>query len=148
MLKTYIYAQRIVTQPRAPENPVLNALNEIDVIQTSLLRALASPHRLRIIHLLGERPRGAHDAAPPAPPPRPARMGRPVNVPPRSWALDAFRADRIENDHGLAYDAARPRLTEPVDRVGNIPWLETFRPAKGNGEASILARSGSLDALG
>jgi ArsR family transcriptional regulator len=36
---------------------VLNAVNEIDVIQTSLLRALASPHRLRIIHLLGDRPR-------------------------------------------------------------------------------------------
>ncbi len=34
-----------------------NAASEIDVIQTSLLRALASPHRLRIIHLLGERPR-------------------------------------------------------------------------------------------
>lgn len=37
--------------------PVPNAVNEIDIIQTSLLRALASPHRLRIIHLLGERPR-------------------------------------------------------------------------------------------
>lgn len=37
--------------------PVLNAVNEIDIIQTSLLRALASPHRLRIVHLLGERPR-------------------------------------------------------------------------------------------
>jgi ArsR family transcriptional regulator len=42
---------------------VLNALNEIDVIQTSLLRALASPHRLRIIHLLGERPREVHELA-------------------------------------------------------------------------------------
>jgi ArsR family transcriptional regulator len=45
------------------ENPVLNARNEIDVIQTSLLRALASPHRLRIIHLLGERPREVHELA-------------------------------------------------------------------------------------
>jgi ArsR family transcriptional regulator len=42
---------------------VLNVLNEIDVIQTSLLRALASPHRLRIIHLLGERPREVHELA-------------------------------------------------------------------------------------
>ena len=42
---------------------MLNALNEIDVIQTSLLRALASPHRLRIIHLLGERPREVHELA-------------------------------------------------------------------------------------
>ncbi|MEW5992269.1 MAG: metalloregulator ArsR/SmtB family transcription factor [Chloroflexota bacterium] len=37
--------------------------NEIDVIQTSLLRALASPHRLRVIHLLGERPREVHELA-------------------------------------------------------------------------------------
>ena len=77
-----------------------------------------------------------------------AAMGRPVNVLLMYWALDAFRADRIENDHGLAYDAARPRLTEPVDRVGNIPWLETFRQAKEIGEVSILACSGSLDVLG
>ena len=42
---------------------MLNVLNEIDVIQTSLLRALASPHRLRIIHLLGERPREVHELA-------------------------------------------------------------------------------------
>jgi ArsR family transcriptional regulator len=32
---------------------VLNAVNDIEVIQASLLRALASVHRLRIIHLLG-----------------------------------------------------------------------------------------------
>jgi peroxiredoxin family protein len=77
-----------------------------------------------------------------------AAMGRPVNVLLMYWALDAFRADRIENDHGLAYDAARPRLDEPVDRVGNIPWLETFRQAKEIGDVSILACSGSLDVLG
>jgi peroxiredoxin family protein len=77
-----------------------------------------------------------------------AAMGRPVNVLLMYWALDAFRADRIENDHGLAYDAARPRFHEPVDRVGDIPWLETFRQAKEIGEVSILACSGSLDVLG
>jgi ArsR family transcriptional regulator len=42
---------------------VSNAVNEIDVIQTSLLRALASPHRLRLIHLLGEGPREVRDLA-------------------------------------------------------------------------------------
>ena len=42
---------------------MLIALNEIEVIQTSLLRALASPHRLRIIHLLGERPREVNELA-------------------------------------------------------------------------------------
>jgi DNA-binding transcriptional ArsR family regulator len=42
---------------------MLIALSEIDVIQTTLLRALASPHRLRIVHLLGERPREVNELA-------------------------------------------------------------------------------------
>ena len=75
-------------------------------------------------------------------------MDRPVNVILMYWALDAFRADRIAKDHGLAYDAARPRFNEPVDRVGDIPWLETFRQAKEIGEMTILACSGSLEVLG
>ncbi len=75
-------------------------------------------------------------------------MDRPVNILLMYWALDAFRADRIANDHGLAYDAARPRFNEPVERVGDIPWLETFRMAKEIGEISILACSGSLEVLG
>lgn len=77
-----------------------------------------------------------------------AAMGRPVNVLLMYWALDAFRADRIEKDHGLAYDAARPRFNEPVGHMGDIPWLETFRQAKEIGEVSILACSGSLAVLG
>ena len=32
-----------------------NAMNDIDELQASLLRSLASAHRLRILHLLGER---------------------------------------------------------------------------------------------
>ena len=75
-------------------------------------------------------------------------MDRPVNVLLMYWALDAFRADRIGNDHGLAYDAARPRFDEPVGRVGDIPWLETFRQAKEIGEMTVLACSGSLEVLG
>jgi len=77
-----------------------------------------------------------------------AAMGRPVNILLMYWALDAFRADRIEKDHGLAYDAARPRFNEPVGSMGDIPWLETFRQAKEIGEVSILACSGSLAVLG
>jgi DNA-binding transcriptional ArsR family regulator len=34
---------------------VFDPINEIDMIQVSLIRALASPHRLRIIHLLADR---------------------------------------------------------------------------------------------
>ena len=75
-------------------------------------------------------------------------MDRPVNVLLMYWALDAFRADRITKDHGLAYDASRPRFNEPVERVGRIPWLETFRQAKEIGDMTILACSGSLEVLG
>lgn len=77
-----------------------------------------------------------------------AAMGMPVSVLLMYWALDAFRADRISNDHGLAYDAARPRSNEPVEHVGAIPWLETFRQAKELGEVTIRACAGSLDTLG
>jgi peroxiredoxin family protein len=77
-----------------------------------------------------------------------AAMDRPVNILLQYWALDAFRADRIAIDHGLAYDASRPRFNEPVERVGDIPWLETFRMAKELGEVSILACAGSLEVLG
>jgi ArsR family transcriptional regulator len=45
------------------ENAVLNAVIEIDAIQTTLLRALASAPRLRIIHLLGEQPREVNELA-------------------------------------------------------------------------------------
>ena len=34
-----------------------------------------------------------------------AALGKPVNVFLQYWALDAFRADRIERDHGLAPEA-------------------------------------------
>jgi peroxiredoxin family protein len=77
-----------------------------------------------------------------------AAMGRPVNILLMYWALDAFRADRISNDHGLAYDAARHRPHEPVEGVAEIPWLDTLRQAKEIGEVNILACSGSLVTLG
>lgn len=42
---------------------MLDPVNEIDLIQVTLIRALASPHRLRIIHLLGERTLGVNELA-------------------------------------------------------------------------------------
>ena len=77
-----------------------------------------------------------------------AAMDQQVNVLLMFWALDAFRKDRITTAHGLAYDAARPRPNEPVENVGALPWLETFRQAKEIGEMTIRACSGSLDTLG
>jgi ArsR family transcriptional regulator len=38
------------------EQRVPRRMNDIDELQASLLRTLASAHRLRILHLLGERP--------------------------------------------------------------------------------------------
>ncbi len=40
-----------------------DATLDIDELETSLLRSLASAHRLRILHLLGERPREVNEVA-------------------------------------------------------------------------------------
>lgn len=40
-----------------------SAMNDIDELQASLLRSLASAHRLRILHLLGERPCEVNEVA-------------------------------------------------------------------------------------
>jgi peroxiredoxin family protein len=77
-----------------------------------------------------------------------AAMDRPVNILLQYWALDAFRADRVELDHGLAFDSAAPGCSKPVAGTLAIPWLETFRMAKELGEMSILACAGSLEVLG
>jgi ArsR family transcriptional regulator, virulence genes transcriptional regulator len=42
---------------------VQDAVNEIDAIQASLLRALASPQRLRLLHLLGDHPKEVNELA-------------------------------------------------------------------------------------
>jgi peroxiredoxin family protein len=77
-----------------------------------------------------------------------AAMGRPVNILLQYWALDAFRADRIAGNRGLAWDATADGTSRPVNGTASIPWLETFRMAKELGEVSILACSGSLGVLG
>ena len=75
-------------------------------------------------------------------------MGHPVNVLLQYWALDAFRADTITKDHGLAFDSVRPGARQPTAGSRAIPWLETFRMAKELGDVTIRACSGSLDTLG
>lgn len=77
-----------------------------------------------------------------------AALGRPVNVLLQYWALDAFRAERIAGDHGLAAESAAEGATRPVKGSGAIPWLDTFRMAKELGDVSIRACSGSLEVLG
>jgi peroxiredoxin family protein len=78
-----------------------------------------------------------------------AALGKPVNVFLQYWALDAFRADRIAADHGLAPEAG-PAGRDAVDGLraaGQASWAETLRQAKELGGVDIEACSLSMDLL-
>jgi peroxiredoxin family protein len=78
-----------------------------------------------------------------------AALGKPVNIFLQYWALDAFRADRIARDHGLAPEAG-PEGRAAVDaltKAGQASWAETFRQAKDVGQVDIEACSLSMDLL-
>ena len=77
-----------------------------------------------------------------------AAMGTPVSILLMYWALDAFRADRITNDHGLAYDAARPRSTNRSSTSGRSRGSRPSGLPKELGDVTIRACSGSLSTLG
>ncbi len=79
-----------------------------------------------------------------------AALGKPVNVFLQYWALDAFRAERIQNDHGLAPEAG-PEGRDHVNalrKAGQASWAETLRQAKDLGGVDIQACSLSMDLLG
>lgn len=78
-----------------------------------------------------------------------AAMGRRVHIFLQYWALDAFRTDRIESDHGLAPEAGEEGMAS-VRRLregGQAHWAETLRQAKELGEVDIQACSLSMDLL-
>jgi peroxiredoxin family protein len=78
-----------------------------------------------------------------------AALGKPVNVFLQYWALDAFRADRIDRDHGLAPEAG-PQGRAAVDGLraaGQASWADTLRQAKELGSVDIQACSLSMDLL-
>jgi peroxiredoxin family protein len=79
-----------------------------------------------------------------------AALGKPVNVFLQYWALDAFRRDRIERDHGLAPEAGAEGRAHVDDlrKAGQVSWAETFRQAKDLGSIDIQACSLSMDLLG
>ena len=79
-----------------------------------------------------------------------AALGKPVNVFLQYWALDAFRADRIERDHGLAPEAGAEgrRPSTRFAAAGQASWAETLRQAKELGGVDIEACSLSMDLLG
>jgi peroxiredoxin family protein len=78
-----------------------------------------------------------------------AALGRPVNIFLQYWALDAFRADRIDTDHGLAPEAgeAGRKAVNDLRAAGQAPWAETLRQAKELGGIDIQACSLSMDLL-
>jgi peroxiredoxin family protein len=78
-----------------------------------------------------------------------AALGKPVNVFLQYWALDAFRADRIAGDHGLAPEAgvAGRTAVDDLRAAGQASWAETLRQAKDLGGVDIQACSLSMDLL-
>jgi peroxiredoxin family protein len=78
-----------------------------------------------------------------------AALGKPVNVFLQYWALDAFRADRIDADHGLASEAGEDgrMAVDALRAAGQASWAETLRQAKELGGVDIQACSLSMDLL-
>ena len=78
-----------------------------------------------------------------------AALGRPVNLFLQYWALDAFRRDHIDRDHGLAPESG-PEGRAHVDHLraaGQLSWAEVLRQAKDLGPVDIQACSLSMDLL-
>ncbi len=73
-----------------------------------------------------------------------AAMGRKVNIFLQYWALDAFRADRILKDHGVAPEAG-PEGAEALQRHAGQHWSEILRQAKDIGDVQIHACSLSME---
>lgn len=78
-----------------------------------------------------------------------AALGKPVNVFLQYWALEAFRRDRIDHDHGLAPEAGVEgrRHVDDLRRAGQVSWADTLRQAKDLGQVDIEACSLSMDLL-
>jgi peroxiredoxin family protein len=78
-----------------------------------------------------------------------AALGRPVKIFLQYWALESFRAGRINADHGLAPEAgeAGRAAVEAAAKAGQAHWADTLRVAKEIGDVDIQACSLSMDIL-
>ena len=78
-----------------------------------------------------------------------AALGKPVNIFLQYWALDAFRADHIGRDHGLAPEAGTNGrvAVDALRAAGQAGWADTLRQAKELGGIDIQACSLSMDLL-
>jgi len=76
-----------------------------------------------------------------------AALGRPVHIFLQYWALAAFRAATIDEDHGLAPEAgvAGADAVHRLAGLGQASWAETLRQAKEIGQVDIQACSLSMD---
>jgi len=76
-----------------------------------------------------------------------AAIGKPVHIFLQYWALDAFRRDRIDHEHGLAPEAGPGghAAVKALASAGQETWHETLRQAKDLGEVEIQACSLSMD---
>jgi len=73
-----------------------------------------------------------------------AAMGRKVEIFLQYWALDAFRADRIMKDHGVAPEAGEEGLAA-MRAQNKVHWTELFRQAKVLGDVQIHACADSME---
>jgi peroxiredoxin family protein len=78
-----------------------------------------------------------------------AALGKRVNIFLQYWALDAFRKDRIDLDHGLAPEAGAEgrAAVDGLRAAGQASWKETLAQAKELGSVDIQACSLSMDLL-
>jgi peroxiredoxin family protein len=78
-----------------------------------------------------------------------AALGKRVNIFLQYWALDAFRKDRIDLDHGLAPEAGAEgrAAVDGLRAAGQASWKETLAQARELGSVDIQACSLSMDLL-
>jgi peroxiredoxin family protein len=78
-----------------------------------------------------------------------AALGKRVNIFLQYWALDAFRKDRIDQDHGLSPEAGEAGRTavDALRAAGQASWKDTLAQAKELGDVDIQACSLSMDLL-
>ncbi len=91
-----------------------NATHDIDELQASMLRSLASAHRLRILHLLGARPREVNQVA--------RELG--MNQAAASQHLGAMRAvgivEAVRDGRSVSYQLTDPQLLSACELMRGV----------------------------
>lgn len=76
-----------------------------------------------------------------------AALGRRVDVLLQFWGLDAFRADHVRDDHGVAPEAPSG-AGEKFHAAHLAHWADVFSQAKEVGDVRISACAQSMEILG